>query len=60
MDKFSESKIIELEQDIKETIYNGYKGLIQNDNIYKNNLNYAEFQSGDLNINLSENGAKKN
>ena len=48
-----------MEQDIKETIYNGYKGLIQNDNIYKNNLNYAEFQSGDLNINLSENGANK-
>jgi hypothetical protein len=59
LDKFSESRIIELEQDIKETIYNGYKGLIQNANIYKNNLNYAEFQIGDLNINLSENGAKK-
>ena len=36
-----------------------YKGLIQNDNINKNNLYYGEFQSGDLNINLSQNGAKK-
>ena len=36
-----------------------YKGLIQNDDINKNNLNYEKFQSGDLNINLSQNGAKK-